>query len=225
MPIVQCYSHPRYHSHLYSLEDKQYYIEDLKLEAFGNLRTRYMQGRYERLLQDLDSRAFSVKEIVAAMNSLKKDVFKTFANDLSMQDFVSAWRGHCWDEDLLIHNYLVGIELWHTSSRRNSDAMCAEISVKIADLGFLWPLFGQGDFQTDLFGGSAGHTVVHYHAPVHGDFGCGELSVYTDEPGLVSWTKDVIDYFNSYKEISGKPHSNHYDETEIFESYGKVSIY
>lgn len=221
MPLVQCYEHPR-HRRYYGLDEKLVYVQDLKSEAFNNLREKFLEHREPEIKGIIsDSGIRSVLDIISAINTFKRDSFKSFGSRLSPNDFISAWRSHMFHEDLTIYSYLAGIGVANRSSRRGA---FADISVDIEDLGFMWPLFGAGQLESDMFGKDT--TVIICPPLSHEAFtSCGKLLIRTMNDSIVEWAKDVMDHLNVYRELEGEKPVDFFEDSEFISKYGKIRIY
>ena len=185
MPLVQCYEHPRLHKQYYPIDEKPEYVNDLKKEAYENIRDQYFCGRYkwvQKLFADDDC---SVPAIIYTMNHFKKDVLKSFSSELELKEFAHAWRNKKLKQPFVISDNVCGMSRYSIGT--------VEVKLEIVEPGFLESLYnlakGRYSLETCIFNLAYDTTLSCYGST---------LTINTGAPSIVNWVDRHIDQVNVY---------------------------
>jgi hypothetical protein len=201
MPIVQVYEHARYNRY-YPLSEKGYYIEDLKNDAFANLRNRYFNERFTRLQNLFAGDDCSIPAIIYTMNYFRKDVIKSLSENFSLHEFADIWHKKDLRAPLIIEHTI------HAMQLQSHNSVIVELSV--LDWGFLDSLhqsLGNQDVDCELFR-DAYDTIITIHSH-------NRITICTNAPFIYKWAEKHFSQVNAYLEIEG-------EDTEYFGFYGST---
>jgi hypothetical protein len=224
------YEHPRYHSRYYTLDDKEFYLGDLKREAFDNIKDRYIDNRYPLVKKEMAWQYNSLDSMLKLIHAYRYDVFKSCMLNFSYDEFLPAWRERDMTMTLFVSNQPVSIRHW-PGPVYGSASETVDIELNVLAWGFLESIRNsrQPNVHTSILYNSIAGTELEM------SFRDDTMLVTSSHPGILAWAKQIIGVIENYKTLNGTdkntvkgtmtPPAQDYTATEIKDIYGKVRIY